>query len=293
MNYDWNWFFSSFCQCAAALIGIIGAFVISRLLGLSERVISTDSEFTILQFKYDNLKSSLSNRDFEMYTKKYVRYYCDLLGEIRKGDFENLSDDEILNKIYTSKSGFYKIDSAVMSAFKEMYSRNRPRPQEYTSSMPQTPLSNFDIIPDGTWEKLEKEKEAINLLKVEVSFLIDLFKKNLNDFNSLNYSLKPLKRIIILMLFAFPLTVIYPLHFMPVITNQYPEITFNPILIFKSFITLKFSMLTVFFLVVDGLFYYFLKHTQSLMRIISLAPNFISGGAFTNIKSYSEYFENE
>ena len=38
MNYDWNWFFSSYYQCAATLIGIIEAFVMSKLLGLSVKV---------------------------------------------------------------------------------------------------------------------------------------------------------------------------------------------------------------------------------------------------------------
>ncbi|WP_262887779.1 hypothetical protein [Flavobacterium bernardetii] len=41
MSIDWNWFFSSFCQSAAALIGIIGAFIISRLLGLGEKINAT------------------------------------------------------------------------------------------------------------------------------------------------------------------------------------------------------------------------------------------------------------
>ena len=267
MNYDWNWFFSSFCQCAAALIAIIGAFVISRLLGLSEKVYLIDSEFSILKIQYDKLKRGISNRNFAMWTKLYVRHYCGLLGEIRKGDFENLSDDDILDKIYASKSGFYKIDSAVLSAFKEMYPMNRPKSKEYTAISTQDQSSNFDIIPAGTFDKLEKEKEAINLLKIEAYFLINLFNKNLNDLNSLNHSLKTLKRIIILMLLAFPLTVIYPLHFMPVIANQYPEITSNPISIFNSFFTLKFWMLTAFFIVVDGLFYYFLNTTQSLMGV--------------------------
>ena len=34
---DWNWFFAAFAQCAAALIAIIGAFVISKLLGENEK----------------------------------------------------------------------------------------------------------------------------------------------------------------------------------------------------------------------------------------------------------------
>ena len=37
MIVDWNWFFAAFAQSAAALIAIIGAFIISKLLGENEK----------------------------------------------------------------------------------------------------------------------------------------------------------------------------------------------------------------------------------------------------------------
>src|SRR4051812_42840852 len=46
---DWNWFFSTFSQSAAALLGVIAAFIIARLLGLDERT-------GMLRHEFDGLK---------------------------------------------------------------------------------------------------------------------------------------------------------------------------------------------------------------------------------------------
>ncbi|RWX47315.1 hypothetical protein H206_03730, partial [Candidatus Electrothrix aarhusensis] len=44
---DWNWFFAAFAQCGAALIGIIAAFIISKLLAEDN--------------KYDSIKIKLES----------------------------------------------------------------------------------------------------------------------------------------------------------------------------------------------------------------------------------------
>jgi len=61
-NLDWNWFFSSFSQSAAALLGIIAAFLISRLIGLNERIDKTISDFESLQIEFHNIKERFSIR---------------------------------------------------------------------------------------------------------------------------------------------------------------------------------------------------------------------------------------
>ena len=35
--FDWNWFFAAFAQSGAALIGIIAAFIISKIIGELEK----------------------------------------------------------------------------------------------------------------------------------------------------------------------------------------------------------------------------------------------------------------
>ena len=62
---DWNWFFAAFAQCGAALIGIISAFIISKLL-------AEDNKYDSIKIKLENLKIA---RDSERYFKnKNIRF---------------------------------------------------------------------------------------------------------------------------------------------------------------------------------------------------------------------------
>ena len=122
MNFDWNWFFSSFCQSAAALIGIIGAFVISKLLGLNEKVETLISNFNSLKIESDKAKYQFQNIDFKEFTKEKLLYNSELK-EIIEQDFwrKNYSAEEVLNRIYATYPWLPKLDEVIFEAFSEMH----------------------------------------------------------------------------------------------------------------------------------------------------------------------------
>lgn len=284
MSIDWNWFFSSFSQSAAALIGIIGAFIISRLLGLGEKINATISQFDNYVIESNKIISSISNRRFHWYTKTMVRYDDEIKEAIKKGEFENLTKEEIINKILESDNILYKVDDAIMESFEELYEKHKPIPKGGFTTFPQ-----LDIYPDGIWARINQEKDNINQLEVEARSLIEYFHQNSQELNSFENTIKPLKIIILMLMIAFPLTVIYPLHFMPIATNQNPEITFNIISIIESTISIKFFLLLIFFLTIEGIFYYFLTLTNELSKSLKNAKENNSAN-LKDIKYYSEYF---
>jgi hypothetical protein len=296
MIIDWNWFFSSFCQSSAALIGIIGAFIISRLLGLSEKISSAISVFDNLVIEANRIIASISKRRFYWYTKTNVKYDSDLKDAIRKGDFDKLSKEEILKKLYNSNSRLYKNDDAVMEAFNEVFEANSPsRAQTELGggfSMLHNSSISLDIPPIGIWDKLSKERETINNLEIEARTIIQHFEQNLQDLNSFDDTIKPLKVIIIMLMIAFPITVIYPLHFMPVTTNEDPTITLNLLTIIKSFLSIKSVLLLAFFATIEGIFLYFLILTNQLNSKLRTATQNKSDD-MRNIKTYSQYFDDE
>ena len=49
---DWNWFFSSISQCGAAIIGIIGGFVISQIINSNNKHSDLVEEFKDLEIKF-------------------------------------------------------------------------------------------------------------------------------------------------------------------------------------------------------------------------------------------------
>lgn len=296
MNTDWNWFFSSFCQSAAALIGIIAAFIISRLLGLNEKINSTISHFRNLDIEYDKIVSSIKKRRFNWYTYTNVKYDSELKEAIRGGEYEGLKEPGILKKIYANINNIYRVDEAVMKAFNELYEKNHPiktvrkRGNETITAHTFPTLTDTFLIPVGIWDKLREEKETINQLEIEANTLVERFSQNHIDLQSFEYTITPLRRIIIVLMISFPLTVIYPLHFMPVPTNQELSITFNFIEIVKSIFTLKFFLLFVFFLSIEGIFSYFLYLTIGLSALLKLGQS-MNTELYRDIKSYSEYFE--
>lgn len=284
MNYDWNWFFSSFCQCAAALIGIIGAFVISRLLGLSEKINTTISELINFTIQYKKLKDSISKRLFHWHTKTYLSYDQKLMNSIINREFERLTESEVLKKIYDLKRPIYKVDAAVKEAYKTLLVDFGPQNSHNHEKM----LKKSEITHD-IWVELKDEKDKISQLEIESKSLIQQFSHNLNEIESFSKSIYPLRNIIIMLIVAFPLTVIYPLHFMPMNGKQGPDLIYNLSVIVKTFPSLKNWMLVIFFIVMNIIFGYFIYLTFQLKSKLSEAIK-NNSKEFKNIKNYSEYF---
>lgn len=294
MNLDWNWFFSSFCQSAAALIGIIAAFVISRLLGLTEKVNISIAEFDNLVIQFQKIKDSLKKRDFHWHTKILVRYDKKLQESVKRGDFDNLGQSDVLKKIYSLVNISYKIDKAVWEGFVPIFTEYNSHKNETTIAKSLRLISDpggdeIEIMPLGSQQRLNKENEIINQLDLESNTLIRYFSKNLQDLKSFEGTIKPLRIIVQLLMVSFFFTVIYPLHFMPVDTKQGLVLIFNMADIAKSCFTLKFLMLAIFFGIIEGLFYYFLTLTSELKTKLTKAIE-ANGVDYKDIKHYSEYF---
>jgi hypothetical protein len=285
MNFDWNWFFSSFCQSAAALIGIIAAFVISRLLGLNEKVNNLISTFDGLLIEFNKIKSSLSNRRFYWHASASVKYNSKLQNEIKNGLYDGLSKEEQIQKVYDCVSGIYKITDAVEKSFNEIFQKLSPKSKKVI-------LEPIELLfpPKEIFQNLSEEKEKINFLEIESRTLIELFKQNYISLKNIKDEIKPLKIIIVVLMFGFTITVIYPLHFMPVVSNTNPDVSFNLLFILKSVLSLKTLLLFLFFITIEGLFGYFLFMINSIEKRLD-STIFKNNQDYKIISFYSEYFE--
>lgn len=288
---DWNWFFSSFCQSAAALIGIIGAFVISRLLGISEKISSVISELDNLIIEFNEIILKVNSRHFYWFTKTHIKHNDDLKEQIKNGEFENITEKEILEKIYNLDDRLYRIDEAVLESYNDVYKKYKPEYIDYGNGiLTKTNYPIIDFPPKNLWSDLENEKELIDQLQISSHILIQKFNKNYQDLISFDKSIKSLRNVIILILVAFPLTVIYPLHFMPMLPNENPEITLNIKQILTSLFTIKSALIFIFFISIEGLFYYFLSITKNLDIELKSAKEYNSKD-IKDIKRYSIYFK--
>ncbi len=277
---DWNWFFSTLSQSAAALIGIIGAYVISRLLAINSEINALGSELDDLLIDYNGIILKINRIRFEWYTTFLVKNNTKLKKMINKGDFEDLTEDKVIEKIYEIDDSLFKIDDAVLTAYNELRVNYKPFKA----------LLIFDAINNNQINELFNERERFENLQIASYILIEKFKKNSQHLNYFDNALKAMKIIIYTLLFAFFLLVIYPLHFMPMSANQDPEISFNLEQIIISIYSLKGGLLIMFFSIIGGLFLYFLYLTKLIKRILNY-ENGRNSDYYKNIKNYSVHFK--
>lgn len=281
MTIDWNWFFAAFAQCGAALIAIIGAFIISKLIGEAEKEEKYASDKEALDLEYQTIKNSIKNRYFDWYDKHTIEGSKMLKEKIMAGEFDYLEIKEkkdklfkILPKAYGTPGGIAALDILI-----EKYNNRTNTIDDFFSTMQHANLSN----------KLSEEKELIESLHIESVSLIGKFKIQAKNINAAIQSLKPIEVTIYALIFGLLATVIYPLHFMPLEINEVPNIGFSRDLIISHIFSLKGFLLILLTIVIEGIFVYFLLLViRTRRKYHRLMGTFKSD--YTTLSSYSEYF---
>ena len=289
MTIDWNWFFGAFAQCAAALIAIIGAFIISKLLGESEKEEIHNSKIDDLIIHYNDLKKRISVRYFDWYDKQNIEYSSDLKKSIRNSDFTALEDDEMLQKLFEIEPDLFGTPSC-LGALNDLILKLREEDTSYGSGFPMAiSQMTHNIAPVGLWDKLGKEKDLINQLGIESATLIEQFVKAKNDIWITKNNLTPIKITIYILCVGLILTVIYPLHFMPIGVNQSPSIGFDFELICFHVFSLKGFLLLSLTIIIEGIFGYFLWLLKSVEKKYNGVLAKLEDKYYA-INEYSEYF---
>lgn len=289
MTIDWNWFFAAFAQCAAGLIAIIGAFIISKLLGEVEKEEIHSSKFDQLIIHYNDLLKRISVRYFEWYDNRNIEYSSDIEKAIRNGDFRELNDEEKLKKLFEIETNLFGTPGCLTQLDKKI-AEFTPKTTELGGglSFVKNPIS-FNIPPTGIWDKLSEEKEAINQLKIESETLIERFNTARNDISITQNNLTPIKITIYILAVGLLLTVIYPLHFMPIAVNQNPTLGFSFELVYSNIFSIKGLLLFLLTIVIEGIFGYFLWLITSIEKKYAMTTSRLDEKYF-EIKSYSQYF---
>jgi hypothetical protein len=290
MTIDWNWFFGAFAQCAAALIAIIGAFIISKLLGESEKEEIQNSRIDDLIIHYNDLKKRISVRYFDWYDKRNIEYSSDLKKSIKNGDFSVMDDDEMLQKLFEIEPDLFGTPSC-LGTLNDLILKLRTEEETSFENGLSSVISqmSLNIVPEGLWDKLGKEKDLINQLGIESAKLIEQFVKAKNDIWITKNNLTPIKITIYILCVGLILTVIYPLHFMPIAENQSPTIVFDFELICFHVFSLKGFLLLSLTIVIEGIFGYFLWLLKSVEKKYNGVLAKLEDKYYA-INEYSEYF---
>lgn len=284
---DWNVFYSSLSQCAAGLIGIIAAFIISKILSENEKQEYLADKYEGLLIEYETILQKISIRNFHWCDRVEIRYSRKVQEEIEAGNFARLNDDEKLTLLYSIKPNLYRTEDCLTELNAQI--------EKYTPKITSLPggisfRNNYpviDIVPPGTWDRLNEEQEFIDQLQIESKILISKFRKFNRDLEHTNANLRPLKSTISVLGIGFLFTVIYPLHFLPIRENVVPVISFSLYNIAQQLFSVKGFFLFILGLVVLVIFGYFISVIRKLQNTIS---GILIDEAKMDIKSYSPYY---
>lgn len=289
-NMDWNSFFSAFSQSAAAIIGIIAAFLISRILGENEKLERQTDAIDRLVIKYNHLKSKAAIRSFEWYDRRQIEYSSKLTKAIEKEEFAGLSKEQRLEKLYEVLPILYRTPACEEELDKRLKAMEPINFLIGSNSYKQASY-HMVIAPNGLWDNLSEEREMIDQIEIESRTLISKFKKLESGLHATRKNLVPLKNAIYLQSVAFLLTVVYPLHFMPMVANSQPQVGLSVPIIATTLFSFKGVFLLLLCLVVLGIFGYFLHVIVKLQRAYDQAENSLLP-EYTDVTKYSKYFRN-
>lgn len=290
MTIDWNWFFSAFAQCSAALIGIIAAFTISKLLSEGEKVEDHTNIINEMLLKRVDLLKRIDSRYFDWHDRLHIEYSFDLKEAIENGNFSNMNNEKMLDRLHSIVPNLFGVENCLDYLTKRINSLEPERtPIGKGISIVQQPIMNFNIPPEGMWDRLREERESIQTLRLESENLIECLRIKKLEVESKSKNTDPIKVTIYILMICFILTVIYPLHFMPISANGVPSIELTLSALYSNLVSIKGLFLMLLAITINGLFVYFLSLIIKIQKQYKQIYSSITPDDL-NLLEYSKYF---
>lgn len=230
---DWNSFFSTVSQASASMIGVLLAFLVSRIISESGDYDRLEYDGQALIDESADLKIRIQSIDFDWHdTRIYEEHDFD---ELREDliSLDNTSDEikivflkRELPRIYYPEKFINRLNLSIDASIKA----SQPAPRQSSARIG---INAFSIPAINTikppnpmlWQRLREFEDGFEDITFRVQSVIRRHKslrralqRNIVDMSGLSRSLLFLAPVVLL-------TVIYPLHFLPVPTGQAPQIT--------------------------------------------------------------------
>lgn len=290
---DWNWYFSSLAQSAAAIVGIFGAFIVSKIL-------SNDSVFR---------QKTILAKELVVGAKKVLDdandlYFSWFIKHTNEGAFDD-AKELIDNDIYDAEQIYDECSFSVYSKREEIVaqickmvddrlSQVKKKEEELQCKLKAQPgLAIIEpvhrplpkMLNPNLLNELNKERDSIDRVIRDARHQIRLITNHLDNVQGNPESSLQISYTLILIVLLFFSGVIYPLSFLPLPVDAHIELSL------ASFFPLLFSLkgallatISAIFSTVVAIFFY--------MNLKMKYPNNVveSLQHFADISSYSEYF---
>lgn len=290
---DWNWFFSSLSQSAAAIVGIFGAFIITKILTNQSTFSEKKNRIKELIASAEKVKDDANALYFEWYNKHTNNGELQKIESlINEGADENASHlyKKLNFSVYVAKKTILASIEIILEARRKRMEQEREevirRTNRYggmASIYPNSTLSlpsNIHISGE-----LMKEREAIERVIRDAKHHIRLISDFLDSVRGNPESSPQIAYTLVLVAVLFYIGVIYPLSFMPQPQNAALDISL------AAFLPLLFSLKGALLAAVSLVF------TTALAMFFHMNANMKYSNedldqldAHTELGAYSEYF---
>lgn len=294
---DWNWFFSSLSQSAAAIVGIFGAFIITKILTNQATFSEKKNRLRELIAGAEKVKDDADSLYFNWYNK-----------HTNNGEFEKIeslleegAEEDALHlynrlnfSAYVAKSAVVESIERNLKARRERMQRELEEPQRRSKLFAGVGLSELPnlvntrlALPSNTHISgdLTKEREAIERVIRDARHHIRLVSDFLDSVRGNPESSPQIAYALVLVTVLFYVGVIYPLSFMPVPQNAVFDLSLAAF--FPLLFSLKGALLAAVSLVFTAALAMFflmnvnMKHSSEDLEQLD---------AHTELGAYSEYF---
>lgn len=302
LTTDWNWFFSSVAQSAAAIVGIFGAFIVTKILANQSVYAEKNRRMQELITLGEKLVDATSRLTFEWYHKHDSASEIEDLEKLLEKD-ETEAPESLYEKLrfspYIARADAIQTISRVKSNREERLQREREESRRQMEQARTMGIGSAFAIPARSnlmsglnsslhlQPQLTKEREEIDEMYTEVKH----HTRVVSDFHALVVSHPESSALItaslVLILTLFFAGVIYPLSFMPLPVNWKPSLSFSEI---PNFIfSLRGALLTVVSILFSAMLAMFfvlnirMRYPQALLDQLE---------QFKHLSKYSKYFAN-
>lgn len=279
---DWNWFFSSMAQSAAAIVAVFSAFIITKIM-------NNQAQF---EGNKRRIKTSLheSMKFKELAKYRRIGWYCQYLDNKETKKLREKHDNREIScspEEYYFNSNFpifVKRDGVIEKiawVFKLPITAKAQNSIEsaFINIKPARELSEDQLITE--------EQNKIYGLIADIKHHVTTLNDFIDELSSNHESSPIIKWSIIASMSLFAIGVIYPLGFLPLSQNATMDLSVA--YISESVLSIRGALLSIFALIFASINLYFLSINSGMVYD---KPAIDELKAHSNFEGYSVYFEN-
>ncbi|WP_210014341.1 MULTISPECIES: hypothetical protein [Pseudomonas] len=324
MTPDWNWFFSTLSQSTAAIVGIIGAFIIAKIFANQASFSEKNNRMKTLVVESKKILDRIDTIAFDWYNReKNSAAYSSAARKIDELDYEEASEvtDEMLLEIYDD-AGFSKFSErepildklreeannvCQLNLDKRLRKEAAERAKEESASGQLTGLAQFaammrsntemfnfdtrktvlDVAGLNTpWVELRKERELITACHLEAKHHARVISDFLESVRGNPESPPQITWSLLFVGGIFLAGVIYPLTFMPAVST--PNVAFTWAELSAAFLSVKGGLLS---LLAAAFSFVFLMFTRTNISMKYAKEDIEKLEKLSLANNYCEYFK--